>query len=210
MAKVVHGGQKIHAHRLIPPAGKLETRATLKGIFDLKRFATVLLETETTLDGEPLFGSEWSIIVRDEGGFRGPRPPKDDAAMTGALPKGREPDWIEEQATTPEQALLYRISGDTNPLHADPAFAASVGFTEGPILHGLCTFGFVARAAIQRVAGGDATRLSAMGAQFRKPVWPGDTIVTHGYDVGDGRVAMVAFAAGRPDPVVTAAWARFS
>jgi acyl dehydratase len=207
MAKVVHGAQKIRAHRPIPPAGTLETRAKLTGIYDLKRFATVILETESTLDGQELFATEWSIIVRDEGGFKGPRPPKDDVP---SVPKGRDPDWIVEQATSPEQALLYRISGDTNPLHADPAFAAAVGFADGPILHGLCTFGFVARAAIERAAGGDATRLVAMGAQFRKPVWPGDTIVTHGYDVGDGTVAMAAYAAGRPDPVVTGAWARFS
>jgi acyl dehydratase len=112
-----------------------------------------------------------------------------------------------EQATSPEQALLYRVSGDVNPLHADPEFAAKVGFEDGPILHGLCTYGHVARAIIQSEAGGDAVKLKRFAAQFRKPVWPGDTIVTSGYRQDDGRVAVVATVKGRPDPVVTGAWA---
>ncbi len=205
LPKVVHGGQKIIMHGTLPPEGTMLTVAKLEGIYDLKRFATVVVSTESRIDGKLVCGTEWMIIVRDEGGFKGPRPPKDPAPP---IPKGREPDWTVEQATLPEQALLYRISGDINPLHADPAFAERVGFPDGPILHGLCTFGFIARAVISACAGGDALRLTHMGAQFRKPVWPGDSIVTHGFDLGDGKVALQAFAGGRPDPVVTRAWAQ--
>ncbi len=204
MAKVVHGGQTVVAHAPLPAEGTLLTSGEITGIFDLKRFATVTLRTDSRLGEELVASTEWSIIVRDEGGWKGPRPPKSDAPV---LPKGRPADWTHEQTTSPEQALLYRVSGDVNPLHADPVFAASVGFPEGPILHGLCTFGFVARAVIQRCAGGDATRLRSLSAQFRKPVWPGDTIATHGYELGEGRVVLQAYAGGRPDPVVSQAWA---
>jgi acyl dehydratase len=207
-AMVVHGAQKIRGHRAVPSEGKIETTGTLRGIYDLKKLASLIIDTESTHNGEPLFATEWNILVRGEGSFGGERPPKDDDAV--AAPKDREPDWTEEHVTSPEQALLYRICGDTNPLHADPEFAAQVGFEKGPILHGLCTYGHVARAAIHRVAGGDATKLKAMGAQFRNPVWPGDTIVTQGYNLGDGKVALQAFAKGRPDPVVTNGWATFT
>jgi acyl dehydratase len=205
MAMVVHGGQKVRVHRAAPAHGTLHTTGTITGIYDMKKFGQVLLDTHTTLGGEPLFDTTWSIIVRGDGGFGGPRPPA--APDEPSAPKDRPADWTFEEATSPEQALLYRISGDINPLHADPEFAAAVGFAQGPILHGLCTYGFAARAIIKNAAGGDASRLRAYSAQFRKPVWPGDTLVTQGWDVGEGRVAIVTTAKGRPDPVLTNAWA---
>lgn len=205
MAMIVHGGQTVHAYRPLPAEGELQTTGTLKAIYDLKRFSQLVVETESTLDGERIFGTEWSIIVRGAGGFGGPRPP---AHKAPKIDKGREPDWTMAQTTSPEQALLYRISGDTNPLHADPAFAKEVGFDDGPILHGLCTYGHVARAVTHRAAGGDANKVTRLTAQFRKPVWPGDTIVTEGFDLGDGIIALRATVSGRPDPVVTNAWAQ--
>ena len=208
LAMVVHGGQKVVAHRPAPPEATLVTVGTLAGIYDSKRFATIVIRTRSVLAGEPLFDTEWSIIVRDEGRFGGARLPADREAIKP--PKGREPSWTVEQATLPEQALLYRVSGDTNPLHADPAFAEKAGFAQGPILHGLCTFGFMARAAIERHAAGDAARLAALGAQFRRPVWPGDTLVTQGWDLEDGTVALQVSAKGRPEPVVSNAWARIA
>lgn len=208
LEQVVHGGQKIRLHRPLPVQGTLSTVGTLAGIYDLKRLASLRITTRSTLGGEPLVDTEWNVLVRGAGGFGGPRPPKDPDSV--APPKGVEADWVVEQSTRPEQALLYRLSGDTNPLHADPELAARAGFEQGPILHGLCTLGFVARAAARRTADGDATRLRAMGAQFRKPVWPGDTIVTVGYELGEGKVALQAFVKGRPDPVVTGAWATFA
>jgi acyl dehydratase len=143
-------------------------------------------------------------LVRDAGNFGGARPPKSEVPK---IPEGKSPDFEHSEATSPEQALLYRLSGDLNPLHADPAFASMAGFEQGPILHGLCTYGFVARAVIQAVCGGDSSRLKGLTAQFRKPVWPGETIRTLGYDLGDGRIALQAFAGDRPDAVITSAFA---
>jgi acyl dehydratase len=205
LAMVVHGGQVVRLRRPLPPSGTLETTGTIKGIYDMKKLGQVVIETTTTAGGEALFDTTWSILVRGGGGFGGPRPPEGEPEPS--VPKDREPDFTHEEATSPEQALLYRIAGDVNPLHADPEFAASVGFEQGPILHGLCTYGFVARAIVKHAAGGDATKLRTYAAQFRKPVWPGDVIVTKGWKLDGGKVAVVATVQGRPDPVLSNAWA---
>ena len=123
------------------------------------------------------------------------------------VPKDRPADWTFEEATSPEQALLYRIAGDDNPLHADPEFATAVGFPQGPILHGLATYGFAARAVIKQAAGGDATKIRAFNGQFRKPVWPGDTLITQGWNLGEGKVAFNTIVKGRPEIVLGGAWA---
>lgn len=207
MSMVVHGGQTVRAHRLLPPGGTLTTTGEITGIYDMKRFAQVVVDTRSEQGGELVFETSWSIIVRGAGGFDGPRPP---AREEPAVPKDRSPDFTVTETTTPEQALLYRLSGDLNPLHADPAFAAAVGFKEGPILHGLATFGFAARAVIRACAGGDPTRLRAIGGQFRKPVWPGDTIVTQIFSQSPNRFSLIAHVKERPDPVLTAAFAEIA
>jgi acyl dehydratase len=200
-AMVVHGGQSVRIHRPIPPGGTLVTTATLRAMYDMKKFAQVVTESTTRLEGgEPLFETVWSIIYRGGGGFDGPRPPKNDVIDP---PKDRPAEFHVELATSPEQALLYRLSGDLNPLHADPAFAARVGFTDGPILHGLCTYGFVARAIIGAACGGDGAKLKRLDGQFRRPVWPGDTIVVDGWTIEPGIVAAAVTVKERPDPVVT-------
>ena len=204
LAMVVHGGQSIRMHRPIPSEGKLSTVGTVLGIYDLKKMAQVVLQTKTSLGGEPVFDTEWSIIIRGAGGFDGPPPPKSDVPSAD---KDAPAVWTHEEATLPEQALLYRLSGDLNPLHADPDFAAMVGFPQGPILHGLATYGFVARAVIERACGGDGNKLKAFGAQFRKPVWPGDVVTTKAQAAGDGKLALTVHAGGRPDAVITNGWA---
>jgi len=206
MTRLVHGAQTLRLHRPLPPAGTLHSVGIIRGIYDMKKLAQVVLETKTTLNGEPVFDTEWQLLVRDAGGFGGERPPKSDAPK---IPDSAA-TFDRTETTTPEQALLYRLSGDLNPLHADPAFASLAGFDEGPILHGLCTYGFVARAVIEELCGGDASRLKGLTAQFRKPVWPGETIRTVGYDLGGGRVALQAFAGGREDAVITGAFAEIS
>ena len=205
VAMVVHGGQLVKAHRPMSTSGTIHTTATIRAIYDLKKFGQVIVDTRSTLDGEPLFDTTWSIIYRGEGGFGGPRPAESEPEPT--VPKDREPDWTLEEKTSPEQALLYRLSGDFNPLHADPAFAARVGFAEGPILHGLCTYGFAARAVVKHSAGGDAGRLRAISAQFRRPVWPGDTLVTQGWELGEGKVAFVTKVKERNEAVLGSSWA---
>jgi len=204
MTRLVHGAQRLRIHRPLPPAATLHSVGVIRGIYDMKKLAQVLLETRTTLNGEPCFDTQWQLLVRDAGNFGGERPPKSEAPK---IPDGKTPDFEHREETSPEQALLYRLSGDLNPLHADPGFASRAGFEQGPILHGLCTYGFVARAVIQEACGGDASRLKAFTAQFRKPVWPGETIRTVGYDLGDGRIVLQAYAGDRPDAVITSAFA---
>ncbi|MEB2311523.1 MAG: MaoC/PaaZ C-terminal domain-containing protein [Sorangiineae bacterium] len=206
LAMVVHGSQGVRLHRPIPSEGTMQTTGEVTGLYDMKKMAQVTLTTRTEIDGKPVFDTEWGILVRGAGGFGGEPPPKADVP---AVPE-RAADFTREAATSPEQALLYRLSGDLNPLHADPGFAAMVGFPQGPILHGLCTYGFVARAVIAEACGGDANRLTQFHAQFRKPVWPGETIRTEGWKLDGGRLALRAFAADRPDAVITNSWAEIS
>ncbi|HKQ71732.1 MAG TPA: MaoC/PaaZ C-terminal domain-containing protein [Polyangiaceae bacterium] len=207
-ATVVHGSQSVRVHGALPPSGKLVTTATLCALYDLKKFAQAIVETRTSLEGsesqEPIFETVWAIIYRGGGGFDGPRPPKSDAVDP---PKDRAADFHIEMPTRPEQALLYRLSGDLNPLHANPEFAASVGFTQGPILHGLCTYGFVARAIILGALGGDGSRLKRLDGQFRRPVWPGDTIVVDGYKLEGGVIAAAVTVKERPETVMSGAFA---
>jgi acyl dehydratase len=204
MTKVVHGSQSVRLHKPIPPGGKLTTVARIDGLYDLRRFSQVVFSTRTEREGELLFETEWTLIVRDTGGFGGPRPPKNEAPK---IPKEATPLFERTETISEEQALLYRLSGDLNPLHADPDFAKSVGFEEGPILHGLCTFGYVTRAVISGACGGNPDRLRRISVQFKKPVWPGEELQTVGFRTEDGRVALAAYAAKRPDAVVGGAWA---
>jgi acyl dehydratase len=197
-AQVIHGGQTVRVKKAIPAAGLMRSRGKITGLYDLKLLAQMVFETRTEIDGELVFETEWQIFFRGEGGFGGarrPRPP------TLNVPK-RPPDWIYEEHVSNEQALLYRLSGDHNPLHADPAFAASVGFEQGPILHGLATFGFLCRAVVMQSCGGDASRLHSLTAQFKKPVWPGETLRSEGFTDGN-QVLLQMFAQGRDEAVVS-------
>ncbi|HYO98026.1 MAG TPA: MaoC/PaaZ C-terminal domain-containing protein [Polyangiaceae bacterium] len=202
LTRLRHSAQSVRLQRPIPAAGKLETVGIVQGVYDMKRFAQVVLQTRTSVRGELLFETEWQLLVRDAGGFGGARPPKSEVHR---VPEGATPAFEAALGTSPEQALLYRLSGDLNPLHADPAFAALAGF-DAPILHGLCTFGIATRALVRHL-GGDERRIRAIGGQFRKPVWPGETIRTQGYATTPGRFTFEAFAAERPDPVITNGWA---
>ena len=203
LAMVVHGGQSVTTHAALPSAATLLTTGVVKGIYDLKKLAQIVLATTSKLeDGTTVFDTEWSIIVRGAGGFGGEPPPKREDPVS--IPKDRAPDFRFEEATSPEQALLYRLSGDHNPLHADPAFAAAVGFPQGPILHGLCTYGFAARALTKTALDGDATRVRRMDAAFRKPVWPGDTLVTEGFRT-EHRIVFQTLVKERAEQVMTGA-----
>ncbi len=203
LSTMVHGAQTVTLRKPIPPAGKFVTTARVSGVYDMKRLAQVLCSTESRIADDVVCTTDWQLLFRDEGGFGGPHPPK---AAAPRVPDGQAPSFEADEATSKEQALLYRLSGDTNPLHADPAFAESVGFKEGPILHGLATYGFLSRAVIRSACGGDASRLKSFTAQFRRPVWPGETLRTVGWTVGSN-VVVKAYAGGREDAVVTGCYA---
>lgn len=209
LAMVVHGAQRVRLEAALPPSGTLTTVAKIRGMYDLRRLAVLLVDTETKNEkGELLFDATSQIIFRGEGGFGGDTPPKEE--KVAEIPKGQPADWRIEEATTPEQALLYRLSGDLNPLHADPDFAAKVGFAQGPILHGLCTYGHMVRHVAKGATGGDATKITGFEGKFTKPVWPGDTLVTEGWNVAPGKVAMQVSVKERSEVVMGGCWATFA
>jgi acyl dehydratase len=196
---IVHGAQSVTCHAPFAPQGTLQTVAELKAIYDMRQLAQVVVAAQSRSEsGELIAESEWTILFRGEGGFGGQPPPRDGITA----PRGQEPSFVVEETTTPEQALLYRLSGDFNPLHADPALAERIGFPQGPILHGLATFGFMARAVIQGALGGNAQRLKHLYGQFRKPVWPGETLVTEGYPRDDGRISLRVRVKERNETVI--------
>lgn len=197
--RLVHGGQSVRVHAPIPAAGELSTRGVITGIYDLKRMTQLVFQTRTHCEGELVYTTEWSMIVLGEGGFGGPRPPK---SVLPKVPSNAAPSFSVEERISPEQALLYRLSGDANPLHVDPSVAALLGFERGPILHGLATYGFAARALIRSALDGDASRLVAFHGQFRKPVWPGDTLRTEGFAL-DGQFALRSFSGEGGDVVAS-------
>jgi acyl dehydratase len=207
MSSVIHSTQAIRLHEPLPPSGTLVTVGTIGGIYDLKRMGQVVFTTRSTHEGKLVCETEWTMLVMGKGGFAGPRPPK---PRTAAPPKDQEPDFSIVDRSGTEQALLYRLSGDFNPLHADPDAAREAGFVAGPILHGLCTFGYIGRAVVRGACDGDERRLLALGAQFRKPVWPGEEIRTVGYATEQNKLTLAAYAADRPQPVVTNAWAEIA
>lgn len=173
LAKVVHGKQSVTLHRPIPTEGKAVARSRIADVLDKGKAAVIVQETEVTdTHGEPLWTTRSSIFAQGEGGFGGERGASDRVQ----LPE-REPDAVIDSPILPQQALLYRLCGDRNPLHVDPEFAASAGF-DTPILHGLCTYGVVAKAVTDRLLDADVTRVRSFSAQFAGIVLPGETLRT--------------------------------
>ncbi|WP_435824964.1 MaoC/PaaZ C-terminal domain-containing protein [Nocardia rhamnosiphila] len=171
---LVHAEQAIVAHRPLPASGSMRISARITGIYDKRSGALVRMEAvgEDVDTGEHLVTTKLGYFVRGYGGFGGPATPPE----VWEAPE-REPDLTIVTETRADQALLYRLSGDRNPLHSDPEFAAAVGFNR-PILHGLCTYGVVARELGRVLCDGDSSLLDAMSARFSKPVFPGDTLTT--------------------------------
>ena len=156
-------------------------------MFDKGSAGLVVLESESrhTDSGELAFTNRTALFIRGAGGFGGPRNPEGDeeSALAAEPLPAREPDEVVTYATRDDQALLYRLSGDRNPLHSDPTFAKRAGF-DRPILHGLCTYGFTGRALLHTACGSDPARFGAMRARFSKPTMPGDTLTVSVWDIG--------------------------
>jgi acyl dehydratase len=194
-AKAVHGEQSIRLAGPLPPEGRVRTTSRLTGIFDKGSGAVVTVESRSVdaVSGAPRFSTTSSLFVRGAGGFggdRGPVPPEP------AVPE-RQPDLVLSGQTRPDQALLYRLSGDRNPLHSDPAFARAAGF-DGPILHGLCTYGFAGRLLLHGLCGSDPARFVSMDGRFSAPVRPGDALAVEVWRLGEGHAAFrVATGSGQ-------------
>jgi acyl dehydratase len=186
-AMLVHGEQAIALHREIPPEGTVSSTSKVAGMYDKGSAGLVVLESESrdAATGELAFTTRTALFIRGEGGFGGPRNPEnDEEAKLAAEPLPvREPDEVISYATREDQALLYRLNGDRNPLHSDPTFAKRAGF-DRPILHGLCTYGFTGRALLHTVCGSDPARFASMRARFSKPTMPGDTLSISIWDIG--------------------------
>jgi acyl dehydratase len=169
---LVHGEQAISLAREIPVEGELESVTEILGVYDKGSGALVVTETVSTLvdDGQPLFTTRSGVFIRGEGGWGGERGPS-----SGWSAPERDPDHEVTYTTRVDQALTYRLSGDRNPLHSDPKFAALAGFPK-PILHGLCTYGFTGRALLQTLCDGDPARFRSMSGRFSSPVFPGESL----------------------------------
>ncbi len=175
--RLVHGEQGIRIHHPLPVEGEIVGRTRVSGLIDKGPGAAALLYTEKevieAMSGRLLATTQSTTFLRGQGGFGGPAGPVKEARKA---PESA-PHMSRDLATRPEQALYYRLNGDDNPLHADPAVAAKAGFPR-PILHGLCTLGVVCHALIACLAGYDAARLTALDLRFSAPVFPGETIRT--------------------------------
>lgn len=199
LAQILHGEQELVVHRSIPTSGTVEQSGRVAAIYDKGKGALAVLEIVSVLEdtGEELFTNRPAIYLRGEGGFGGEKGPRAENH-----PPDREPDQVVESATLPQQALLYRLaSGDKNPLHADPGFAAMAGYTQ-PILHGLCTYGMVAKAVVDHALGNEPEELASYSARFSGHVFPGETLVTRIWDEGD-HLIITAHAAEREARVLS-------
>lgn len=198
LAKVVHGHQEIEVHRPIPAAGKATSTGRISEIWDKGSAAVVVQEhTITGSDGAPLWTARSSIFAKGEGGFGGER----GTSTKSELPD-RAPDFDVTTPTLPQQALLYRMLGDRNPLHSDPEFARAAGFPN-PILHGLCTYGIVCKTATDTVLDSDASRVTGFRARFAGVLYPGETIRTRIWR-GEGELIIGASVVERDNAPVLA------
>jgi acyl dehydratase len=181
-AMLVHGEQAIEVYGEIPPEGTVVSQTRVVGIYDKGSGALAVMETESKYkdSGKPAFKVRFGAFIRGEGGFesRG-----EDLPARAKMPD-RAPDHEVTYATRADQALLYRLSGDRNPLHSDPEFAKLAGF-EKPILHGLCTYGVTGRALLHALCGSDPAKFTGMDARFSKPVMPGDELTVRMWREGD-------------------------
>jgi acyl dehydratase len=193
-AMLVHGEQAVRLHKEIPVKGTLRSTTKITGIYDKGKGAVVVMESSAVdaADGQPLFTNSMSAFIRGEGGWggdRGPSGPKN-------VPPDRRPDEVVTYQTRPDQALLYRLSGDRNPLHSDPKFAEMGGFPK-PILHGLCTYGFTGRALLHTLCGGDPAKFTSMDGRFSSPVFPGEALTVNMWIDGSSAIFQTTGDDGR-------------
>jgi acyl dehydratase len=170
LAAVLHAGQSLRLHRPIPADGTATATSRIVAVHDKGKAAVLVMRTEVADDSGPLWTCEAESHVRGEGGWGGERGP---SARPG--PPSGEPELTMERPVRPDQALLYRLTGDDNPLHADPEFARAAGF-ERPVLHGLCTYGMTLKAVVDALLDGEAGRVRGCRARFVGVVYPGETL----------------------------------
>lgn len=193
-AMLVHGEQTVELFGELPVSGKVSTVQEVVGIYDKGKGAVIALESVSTdvSTGQPLFKNRMSAFIRGEGGWGGDRGP----SGPQNVPPERAPDHSVTYQTRVDQALLYRLSGDRNPLHSDPSFAQMGGF-DRPILHGLCTYGFTGRALLHTLCGSDPARFVKMDGRFSSPVFPGEALTVNMWVDGDHAIFQTCGDDGR-------------
>lgn len=193
---LLHGEQQTRIHRPLPPRATVTNRGAISHVYDKGSGALFVLDvTSADAAGTLLAENRYSLFVRGRGSWGGERGPS-----AGVDVPERPPDATVQQPTAPNQALLFRLSGDRNPLHADPRVAALAGF-DRPILHGLATFGFAAHAVLRHATAGRVAPFRAMRARFASHVFPGETLLTEIWQEGSTRYRFRCRVAGR-DAVV--------
>ncbi|MET7856428.1 MaoC/PaaZ C-terminal domain-containing protein [Streptomyces sp. NPDC005318] len=197
LAAVLHGAQTVQVHRAVPVTGRAVQTSKVAAVYDKGKAAVVVLRTEAADDDGPLWTNDAEIYVRGEGGFGGERGPSGRQAVIAVVP-----DRTVERHIREDQALLYRLSGDWNPLHADPEFAVKAGF-DRPILHGLCTYGMTLKAVADTLLDGDVTRVRSYRTRFAGVVFPGETLRIRMW-AGEGRVRVAVTVVERDDAPVLA------
>jgi len=196
---LVHGEQFLELKKPPPTSGAITSYPKIAHIYDKGSGAVVVTETLCRdQHGEEMARLESSIFIRGLGGYGGERGP----SGSTYTPPEREPDVIHAEKTLDRQALIYRLSGDINPLHADPAMAALGGFPT-PILHGLCTFGFASRAVLKHYCQNDTAKFKSVKVRFARPVFPGETLVTEMWRTADDEVIFRTKVAERDEYVLT-------
>ena len=203
-AMLVHGSQAVTLHRPIPVEANATTQDKVVAMYDKGKAAVVVTESEVkTAEGEPLFTTRSSVFIRGEGGWggdRGPSGPQNE-------PPASAPDHEITLQTSPDQAFVYRLSGDRNPLHTDPSFAALGGF-DRPILHGLCTYGFTGRALLKALCDDDVSRFHHIEGRFSSPVMPGDALTVRIWKTSAGEAVFTTSVADKA--VIDQGLVRFS
>ncbi len=184
--QLLHSSQRTELLKPFPHEGVMETTGHLLGAWDLRIGALVNIETRTEIAGVLHARTVWTLLMRGEGGFGGERAP---SLLRVKVPKESTPSFSATWRTSETQALLYRLTGDINPIHANPEVAQAAGF-ERPILHGLCSYGFALRVALKALAGDDPARFRSLDARFTSPVTPGQTLRVDGYLLEPGKAAL--------------------
>jgi acyl dehydratase len=206
--KLLHGEQTLIVHRPIPVSGELHSRLTVAGLYDKGPGRGAILDMRRELydaGGHHLATVGIRSMLRGDGGFGGQ---SDGLPAPHPTPSG-PPDEIVRLPTLTQQALIYRLSGDYNPIHVDPAVGRAAGFA-GPILHGLCTYGVAARALLKVVGDNEPMRLKRLDARFSNPAYPGETIVTEIWKETGGQVAFCCKSAERGIVIIQNGLACFS
>ena len=193
-AMLVHGQQAVTLHKPVPVSGKVRGTSRITGIYDKGKGAVVASQTDIVdaADGSAMFTLNSSVFIRGEGGWGGDRGPGGEKNT----PPTRDADHTVKYQTSIHQALTYRLSGDRNPLHSDPSFAAMGGF-DRPILHGLCTYGFTGRGLLSALCDNDASRFTHIEGRFASPVIPGEELTIAMWKTAPGEAVFTTSVGSR-------------